>query len=127
MKLNSENLCFQIFHFRINSNDDEYLQHLTLEGAKERWGDKLTEEISDRLAYELRAMSDMISAYFLYHMGFDSLCARTGYQGWARRGSAAGSAVAYALKIADLDLIEYDLLFERFLNPSRISMPDIDI
>ena len=110
------------------NNDDEYLQHLTLEGAKERWGDKLTEEISDRLAYELRVMSDMgFSAYFLITWDLIRYAREQGIRVGPGRGSAAGSAVAYALKITDLDPIEYDLLFERFLNPSRISMPDIDM
>ena len=110
------------------STDDEYLQHLTLKGAKERWGENLTEEISDRLAYELRVMSEMgFSAYFLITWDLIRYAREQDIRVGPGRGSAAGSAVAYALKITDLDPIEYDLLFERFLNPSRISMPDIDM
>jgi len=109
-------------------DDDQYLQHLTLQGARERWGDQLSEEISDRLAYELRVMSDMgFSAYFLITWDLIRYAREKGIRVGPGRGSAAGSAVAYALKITDLDPIKYDLLFERFLNPSRISMPDIDM
>jgi len=109
-------------------DDDQYLQHLTLEGARERWGERLNEEISDRLAYELRVMSDMgFSAYFLITWDLIRYAREQGIRVGPGRGSAAGSAVAYALKITDLDPIKYDLLFERFLNPSRISMPDIDM
>ncbi len=108
--------------------DDQYLQHLTLQGARERWGEQLSEEISDRLAYELRVMSDMgFSAYFLITWDLIRYARERGIRVGPGRGSAAGSAVAYALKITDLDPIKYDLLFERFLNPSRISMPDIDM
>ena len=109
-------------------SDAEYLQYLTLKGAHERWGDQLTEEISDRLAYELRVMSDMgFSAYFLITWDLIRYAREQGIRVGPGRGSAAGSTVAYALKITDLDPIKYDLLFERFLNPSRISMPDIDM
>jgi DNA polymerase-3 subunit alpha len=109
-------------------DDDQYLQHLTLQGARERWGEQLSEEISDRLAYELRVMSDMgFSAYFLITWDLIRYAREKSIRVGPGRGSAAGSAVAYALKITDLDPIKYDLLFERFLNPSRISMPDIDM
>ena len=109
-------------------DDDQYLQHLTLQGARERWGDQLSDEISDRLTYELRVMSDMgFSAYFLITWDLIRYAREQGIRVGPGRGSAAGSAVAYALKITDLDPIKYDLLFERFLNPSRISMPDIDM
>tara|TARA_B100001250_G_scaffold217731_1_gene186833 strand:- start:128 stop:3622 length:3495 start_codon:yes stop_codon:yes gene_type:complete len=109
-------------------DDDQYLQHLTLQGARERWGEQLSEEISDRLAYELRVMSEMgFSAYFLITWDLIRYARDEGIRVGPGRGSAAGSAVAYALRITDLDPIKYDLLFERFLNPSRISMPDIDM
>ncbi len=109
-------------------DDDQYLQYLTLQGAHERWGEKLSEEISDRLAYELRVMSEMgFSAYFLITWDLIRYAREKGIRVGPGRGSAAGSAVAYALRITDLDPIKYDLLFERFLNPSRISMPDIDM
>ncbi|MCH1513158.1 MAG: DNA polymerase III subunit alpha, partial [Acidimicrobiales bacterium] len=109
-------------------DDDQYLQYLTLQGAYERWGNDLSDEISDRLTYELRVMSDMgFSAYFLITWDLIRYAREQGIRVGPGRGSAAGSAVAYALKITDLDPIKYDLLFERFLNPSRISMPDIDM
>ena len=109
-------------------DDDQYLQYLTLQGAHERWGNDLSDEISDRLTYELRVMSDMgFSAYFLITWDLIRYAREQGIRVGPGRGSAAGSAVAYALKITDLDPIKYDLLFERFLNPSRISMPDIDM
>ena len=106
----------------------DYLRDLTLEGAKQRWGDSIPDDVLERLTYELRVIDDMgFSAYFLIVWDLirharDS-CIRVG----PGRGSAAGCAVAYCLRITDLDPIRYDLLFERFLNPSRISMPDIDM
>lgn len=110
------------------TDEDTYLQHLTLEGAKKRWGENLTEEISDRLTYELKVISDMgFSAYFLITWDLIRYARDNNIRVGPGRGSAAGCAVAYSLYITDLDPIKYDLLFERFLNPSRISMPDIDM
>ncbi|MCC6225631.1 MAG: DNA polymerase III subunit alpha [Microthrixaceae bacterium] len=109
-------------------SDSSYLQHLTLDGAKQRWGDQLSEEISDRLAYELKVIDDMgFSSYFLIVWDLIRFARDNGIRVGPGRGSAAGCAVAYTLRITDLDPIRYDLLFERFLNPSRISMPDIDM
>jgi DNA polymerase-3 subunit alpha len=109
-------------------NDDEYLQHLTFEGAKRRWGQQLTDEVVDRLGYELKVISDMgFSAYFLITWDLIRHARDAGIRVGPGRGSAAGCAVAYTLWITDLDPIKYDLLFERFLNPGRISMPDIDM
>ncbi|MEZ5280835.1 MAG: DNA polymerase III subunit alpha [Acidimicrobiales bacterium] len=110
------------------ANDDEYLRHLTFEGAKKRWGPNLSDEIVERLAYELRVISDMgFSAYFLITWDLIKYARDHGIRVGPGRGSAAGCAVAYTLWITDLDPIKYDLLFERFLNPGRISMPDIDM
>ncbi len=107
---------------------DEYLRALTLEGAEARWGGPLTEEAADRLAYELKIISDMgFSSYFLITWDLIRHARERGIRVGPGRGSAAGCAVAYCLRITDLDPIRYDLLFERFLNPSRISMPDIDM
>jgi DNA polymerase-3 subunit alpha len=107
---------------------DSYLSDLTLNGAKERWGDSLTDEISDRIVYELRTISDMgFSAYFLITWDLIRYARERGIRVGPGRGSAAGCAVAFSLGITDLDPIKYDLLFERFLNPDRISMPDIDM
>ena len=109
-------------------NADDYLQALTLEGAKARWGDPLSEEVADRLAFELKVISDMgFSSYFLITWDLIRYARERGIRVGPGRGSAAGCAVAYSLRITDLDPIRYDLLFERFLNPSRVSMPDIDM
>src|SRR5690606_34639854 len=108
--------------------DGDYLRHLTFEGARERWGEKLPDEVVERLAYELRVIDDMgFSSYFLIVWDLIAHARRSGIRVGPGRGSAAGCAVAYCLRITDLDPIRYDLLFERFLNPSRISMPDIDM
>ena len=110
------------------STDDEYLRHLTMEGARRRWGDTLTDDVVERLAWELQVISDMgFSSYFLITWDLIRHARDNGIRVGPGRGSAAGCAVAYCLWITDLDPIKYDLLFERFLNPSRISMPDIDM
>ena len=106
----------------------EYLQHLTLEGAPARWGDPLPDAAVERLAFELQVIADMgFSSYFLIVGDLIDYARRRGIRVGPGRGSAAGCAVAYSLRITDLDPIKYDLLFERFLNPSRKSMPDIDM
>ena len=108
--------------------DDAYLEHLTLSGAKKRWGDQLPEKVTDRLVYELRVIRDMgFSSYFLITWDLIRYARDRGIRVGPGRGSAAGCAVAYCLQITDLDPIRYDLLFERFLNPGRASMPDIDM
>ena len=111
-----------------DDDDTGYLRHLTMEGAKERWGDGLTDEILDRINYELKMIENMgFPSYFLIVWDLIKHARDSGIRVGPGRGSAAGCAVAYCLKITDLDPIKYDLLFERFLNPSRISMPDIDM
>ena len=108
--------------------DADYLRHLTFEGAKERWGDPLPDAVVERLAYELQVIGDMgFSSYFLITWDLIKHARDNNIRVGPGRGSAAGCAVAYTLWITDLDPIRYDLLFERFLNPSRISMPDIDM
>lgn len=119
-------------HFPIPSefaNDDEYLKYLTYEGAKRKYGeDGITEEIRDRIDFELSTIKSMgFPGYFLIVQDFISAARQMGVVVGPGRGSAAGSVVAYCLDITDLDPLKYDLLFERFLNPDRISMPDIDI
>ncbi len=110
------------------ATDRDYLAHLTLEGAKARWGAKLPKEVSDRLTYELKVIGDMgFSSYFLIVWDLIRYAKDHDIRVGPGRGSAAGCAVAYCLGITNLDPIKYDLLFERFLNPSRISMPDIDM
>ena len=105
-----------------------YLCHLTYEGARRRYGDTLTTEQQDRLHFELMTISYMgFPDYFLIVQDFIGWGRRHGVSVGPGRGSAAGSCVAYCLGITNLDPIRYDLLFERFLNPERISMPDIDV
>jgi DNA-directed DNA polymerase III PolC len=110
------------------ASDADYLRHLTFEGARERWGASMPDAATERLAYELKVVEDMgFSSYFLIVWDLIAHARRSGIRVGPGRGSAAGCAVAYCLRITDLDPIRYDLLFERFLNPSRISMPDIDM
>ncbi|MGC8466012.1 MAG: DNA polymerase III subunit alpha [Acidimicrobiales bacterium] len=105
-----------------------YLRHLTFEGAKERYGDPLAPEVRERLDYELGVISEMgFSAYFLVVGDLISFARASKIRVGPGRGSAAGCCVAYCLGIVDLDPIRYDLLFERFLNPGRKQMPDIDM
>ena len=110
------------------NGSDDYLLHLTMEGAKKRWGSDLADEVTDRLVFELETIKNMgFSSYFLITWDMIRYAREVGIRVGPGRGSAAGCAVAYCLWITDLDPIKYDLLFERFLNPSRISMPDIDM
>ncbi|MBS1265046.1 MAG: DNA polymerase III subunit alpha [Acidimicrobiaceae bacterium] len=107
---------------------DAYLEHLTFEGARRRWGAELPAHVVDRLAFELRTIRDMgFSSYFLITWDLIRYARDNDIRVGPGRGSATGCAVAYCLWITDLDPIRYDLLFERFLNPSRSSMPDIDM
>jgi len=111
-----------------HKNPDEYLLHLTMEGADKRWGSSLTDEIRERLVFELDVIKTMgFSSYFLITWDLIKFARDQNIRVGPGRGSAAGCAVAYCLWITDLDPIKYDLVFERFLNPSRISMPDIDM
>lgn len=110
------------------ADDDEYLLHLTMEGAKKRWGQNIPQENLDRLIFELDVIKNMgFSSYFIITWDMIKYARDNGIRVGPGRGSAAGCAVAYSLWITDLDPIKYDLLFERFLNPSRMSMPDIDM
>ncbi|MBI5219626.1 MAG: DNA polymerase III subunit alpha [Bacteroidia bacterium] len=109
------------------SDTNNYLHHLTLEGAKKRYPE-LSEDIKERIDFELGVIKKMgFPGYFLIVQDFLNAARRMGVAVGPGRGSAAGSVVAYCLKITDIDPLKYDLLFERFLNPDRISMPDIDI
>ncbi len=109
------------------SDNDEYLRHLTYKGAEKRWG-TITAEHTERLDFELEMIRKMgFPGYFLIVQDFLNAARDMGVSVGPGRGSAAGSAVAYCLKITDIDPIKYGLLFERFLNVDRISMPDIDI
>ena len=106
----------------------DYLAHLTFQGAQRRYGEELTEEIHERLTFELETIKRMgFPGYFLIVQDFINAAREMDVAVGPGRGSAAGSAAAYCLGITDIDPLKYDLLFERFLNPDRISMPDIDI
>ena len=106
----------------------DFLAHLTMIGAKKRYGDNLNNEIVDRLNFELDTIKNMgFPGYFLIVQDFINAAREMDVAVGPGRGSAAGSAVAYCLRITDIDPLKYNLLFERFLNPDRISMPDIDI
>ena len=118
-------------HFPIpdafNNDTGAFLRHLTYEGAKKRWPE-ITETIRERLDLELGVIGSMgFDGYFLIVQDFTTAARDLGVSVGPGRGSAAGSAVAYCLGITNIDPLQYDLLFERFLNPERVSMPDIDI
>ncbi len=105
-----------------------YLCHLCYKGAEERYGSTLTDEQADRIKFELQTISNMgFPDYFLIVQDFIAAARAEGTWVGPGRGSAAGSVVAYCLHITNIDPLKYDLLFERFLNPDRINMPDIDI
>lgn len=107
--------------------ENAYLRHLTMEGAKKRYGE-ITPAIQERLDFELLTISNSgYPGYFLIVQDFIAEARKMDVSVGPGRGSAAGSAVAYCLGITNIDPIKYDLLFERFLNPDRVSMPDIDI
>lgn len=107
-------------------NQWEYLKHWTFEGARKKYKE-ITPEIEERLNFELNTIKNMgFPGYFLIVADFIQAGRDMGVLIGPGRGSAAGSAVAYAIGITNIDPIKYDLLFERFLNPDRISMPDID-
>ncbi len=107
--------------------ENKYLRFLTYEGAKKRYSE-LTEAITERIDFELDVIANTgYPGYFLIVQDFIAAAREMDVSVGPGRGSAAGSVVAYCLKITNIDPIEYDLLFERFLNPDRVSMPDIDI
>lgn len=107
--------------------ENNYLRHLTYEGAKLRYSE-LTDSIKERIDFELDVIAKTgYPGYFLIVQDFIAAARDMGVSVGPGRGSAAGSVVAYCLKITNIDPIAYDLLFERFLNPDRVSMPDIDI
>ncbi|MDX9696004.1 MAG: DNA polymerase III subunit alpha [Bacteroidales bacterium] len=109
------------------TDEDEYLKHLTYEGAKKRYPE-ITTEIQERIDFELSVIKKMgFPGYFLIVQDFLNAAREMGVSVGPGRGSAAGSVVAFCNRITDIDPLKYNLLFERFLNPDRISMPDIDI
>lgn len=106
----------------------DYLRHLTMEGAMRRWEGNIPEDAQERIDFELTTIKTMgFPGYFLIVQDFIAAARQMGVLVGPGRGSAAGSVVAYCLGITGINPMKYDLLFERFLNPDRISMPDIDI
>lgn len=115
------------FELPPNFTSESYLEYLTLEGIKKRYGG-LRPELKERMDYELGVINKMgFAEYFLIVSDFIHYAKRNDIPVGPGRGSAAGSLVSYALEITDLDPIRHNLLFERFLNPERVSMPDVDI
>jgi DNA polymerase III subunit alpha len=118
-------------HFKGETYEERalaYLRDLTYEGARERYGSSLPHDVVERIDYELSVIGNMgFAAYFLVVWDLIRFARESNIRVGPGRGSAAGCCVAYCLKIVDLDPIRYDLLFERFLNPGRKQMPDIDM
>ncbi len=111
-----------------HADENEYLEHLAVAGAKDRYGDPIPTDARERLDYELGVIKGTgYAGYFLIVQDFIAWARAQGIPVGPGRGSAAGSLVAYALGITNLDPLAHDLLFERFLNPERVSMPDVDI
>ncbi|RIJ49831.1 DNA polymerase III subunit alpha [Maribellus luteus] len=108
--------------------ESAFLEHLAFEGARERYGDPLEASVEERLTFELNTIKVMgYPGYFLITQDFINWAKDNGVLVGPGRGSAAGAAVSYCCGITNIDPIKYDLLFERFLNPDRISLPDVDI
>lgn len=115
------------FELPPNFTSETYLDYKTMEGIKKRYG-KMTPELKERMDYELGVINKMgFAEYFLIVADFIHFAKSNDIPVGPGRGSAAGSLVSYALEITDLDPIRHNLLFERFLNPERVSMPDVDI
>ena len=108
-------------------SENKYLRYITFEGAQKRY-DEITDDIRERIDFELKTIANSgYPGYFLIVEDFIREARNMGVSVGPGRGSAAGSVVAYCLRITNIDPLKYDLLFERFLNPDRVSMPDIDI
>lgn len=117
-----------IFPMPEGKTDEEYLYQLAEEGLKQRYGDVLSEEVKERFEFEYKTIKNMgFCSYFIIVQDFVTFAKDKGILVGPGRGSAAGSIISYALRITDLDPLKYGLLFERFLNPDRISMPDVDM
>jgi len=122
---------YHLPEFEIPARFDEdmaYLDHLAHEGARKRYGEPLSDEVRERLDYELGVIAETgYAGYFLIVWDFIRAAREREIPVGPGRGSAAGSLVSYCLRITDVDPLRFDLIFERFLNPERVSMPDIDI
>ena len=125
--INFGNLLLPRYETPDGLSRDEHLRDLTLAGIKDRYAE-VTPEVAQRVDYELGVISEMgFAGYFLVVQDFVNWAKRNGIRVGPGRGSAAGSIVSYAIGITELDPLRYDLMFERFLNPERVAMPDIDI
>ena len=128
VRLEFDRILLPQFPVPEGATEPTYLRELVMEGARRRYGDPLPEPVADRIGYELGVISDMgFSAYFLIVWDLIRYATERGIRTGPGRGSAAGSIVAYCLGITKLDPLEYGLIFERFLNPGRRQMPDIDM
>lgn len=121
-------IILPVFPLPDNFDDEnEYLRHLTFEGAKARYGE-ISEEVRERLEHELGIIKNMgFPGYFLIVQDFINKAREMDVIVGPGRGSAAGSAVAYCIGITNIDPVKYNLFFERFLNPERVNMPDVDV
>ena len=123
MELDFDSLHLPEYKVPQGYTNEEYLRYLCEEGLKKRY-DNITQEIKDRFEYEFNTIVEMgYVDYFLIVWDFIKFAKDNGVMVGPGRGSAAGSIVSYALDIIDVDPLEYGLLFERFLNPERVSMP----
>ena len=128
VEIEFDNAVLPTFPVPAGHDEDSYLRKLTIEGSRERYGFDPPSHVRERIDYELDVIKDMgFSAYFLVVWDLVRYARSRGIRVGPGRGSAAGSCVAYCLRIVDIDPIRYDLLFERFLNPGRKQMPDIDM
>jgi len=128
VELEFDRIILPVFDVPQGKTQDEHLRDMCIKGLKERYGDPIPEKVMQRLNTELEVViSKGIGAYFLIVADFTQWAKDQGIGVGPGRGSAAGSIIAYALSITDLDPLEYGLLFERFLNPERTEMPDIDM
>ena len=128
LEINFNNDILPKYNNKLGINSFDYLKKLCINGAKKRFGTSIGKSYQDRLKYELSIINKMgFSDYFLIVQDYVNFAKENNIIVGSGRGSAVGSLVAYLLNITDVDPMKYDLLFERFLNPERVSMPDIDI
>jgi DNA polymerase-3 subunit alpha len=128
VEIQFDNAALPTFPVPEGHDEDSYLRELTYVGAAERYASPLPPKVAERIDYELDVIKSMgFSAYFLVVWDLVRYARERGIRVGPGRGSAAGSCVAFCLRIVDIDPIRYDLLFERFLNPGRKQMPDIDM
>ena len=116
-----------IFPLPEGKTEAEVFRELCIQGLKERYADPIPENVMERFEYEYGVIINMgFPSYFLIVQDYIVWAKKNGVLVGPGRGSAAGSIVAYALRITDIEPLRYGLLFERFLNPDRVSLPDID-